>query len=289
MCSQIPWPDHTISLVWLRCLIGVNSDTSVVRIRPWLHLLCAHMHDMSKQHYMHCHVVLLLSVKVMFRTTISHSSSPLCLLPCQTQDVQANGKDGKTQQLRIVWTHVFWASTTAGLSPSWHARSAKCSQDDMQGLLGAAELPCKIWQVQLSWHTDEADRDWPLDKLHFTHIVFHHGAALYLMSSILCGPCNAVKCGWLIPISILLQTPSRITTRPIRLNKKGRNRSVSSFHSGSSLGQMYLSAGWLTWAIPVSGGWSWLKWFICMTVPEVSTWLNCTTAAESAKLLHTSV
>lgn len=252
--------------------------------------LCTYAwHIQTALYALSCGAVAISDLKVMFRTTISHSSSPLCLLPWQTQDVQANGKDGKTQQLRIVWTHVFWASATAGLSPSWHARSAKCSQDDMQGLLGAAELPCKIWQIKLSWHTDEADRDWPLDKLHFTHIVFHHGAALYLMSSILCGPCNAVKCGWLIPISILLQTPSRITTRPIRLNKKGRNRSVSSFHSDSSLGQMYLSAGWLTWAIPVSGGWSWLKWFICMTVAEVLTWLNCTTAAEPAKLLHTSV
>ena len=62
------------------------------------------MHDMSKQHYMNCHVLTVVishDLQVLFNTTISHSSSLLCRLPSRTQGVHANGKDGKTQKLRF--------------------------------------------------------------------------------------------------------------------------------------------------------------------------------------------
>ena len=89
----------------------------MVKITPWLDTLCVDMHDMSKQHYMNCHVLTVVvshDLQVLFNTTISHSSSLLCRLPSRTQGVHANGKDGKTQKLRFVWTHVFWASATGG-------------------------------------------------------------------------------------------------------------------------------------------------------------------------------
>ena len=67
---------------------------------------------------MRCYVLTVVTsrdLKLWFSTIISHSSSPLCLLPSQTQGVHANGKDAKTQNLRFVWTHVLWASATGGL------------------------------------------------------------------------------------------------------------------------------------------------------------------------------
>ena len=51
-----------ISPFFLPSCLEFHTITSVVRIRPWLESLCVLMHDMSKQHYMHCYVVLLLSV-----------------------------------------------------------------------------------------------------------------------------------------------------------------------------------------------------------------------------------